>query len=72
MVQHQMYLKFGRVYFYHPHAQTQLTEKKKFQYSLTENDEILRLSLELNKSNQEIRNVIDKSIRDFKPSENWK
>jgi len=37
-----------------------------------ENDEILRLSLELNKTNQEIRNVIYKSIRDFKPSENWK
>ena len=37
-----------------------------------ENDEILRLSFELNKTNQEIRNVIYKSIRDFKPSENWK
>ena len=37
-----------------------------------ENDEIFRLSLELNKTNQEIRNVLDKSIRDFRPSENWK
>ncbi len=37
-----------------------------------ENDEILRLSLEHNKSTHEIRNDLKDEINNFEPSENWK
>ena len=36
-----------------------------------ENDEILRLSLEHNKTNEEIRNILKESSNNFEPSENW-
>ena len=36
-----------------------------------ENDEILRLSLEHNKTNEEIRNMLKESSNNFEPSENW-
>ena len=37
-----------------------------------ENDEIFKLQRKLNKSAEEIRNIINKSIGEFKPTENWK
>ena len=37
-----------------------------------ENDEILRLSLEHNKTNKDIRNILKESSISFEPSENWK
>ena len=37
-----------------------------------ENDEILRLSLEHNKTTEEIRNIIKDSSREFENLENWK
>ena len=37
-----------------------------------ENDEILRLSLEHNKTTEEVRNIVKESISDFQTSENWK
>ena len=37
-----------------------------------ENDEILRLQIEHNKSAQELRNIINESCREFKAFEDWK
>ena len=37
-----------------------------------ENDEVLRLSLKHNKTTEEIRNIVNESIGNFKPIENWK
>ena len=37
-----------------------------------ENDEILRISLKHNKTTEEVRNIVKRSINDFKPLENWK
>jgi len=37
-----------------------------------ENDEVLRLKLELNKSTGEIRKIIEDSSRNFKAFEDWK
>ena len=37
-----------------------------------ENDEILRLQIENNKTAQEVRNIIKESCREFKAFEDWK
>ena len=37
-----------------------------------ENDEVLRLKLEFNKSSEEIRKIIKESSKNFKAFENWK
>ena len=37
-----------------------------------ENDEVLRLKLNHNKSNDEIRKIIQESSKKFKAFENWK
>ena len=37
-----------------------------------ENDEILRLQIENNKTSQEVRNIIKESCQDFKAFEDWK
>jgi len=37
-----------------------------------ENDEVLRFSLKHNKTTEEIRNIVNESIDNFKPIENWK
>ena len=37
-----------------------------------ENDEVLRLKLDHKKSTSEIRKIIEESIENFKPFENWK
>ena len=37
-----------------------------------ENDEVLRLKIELKKSTDEIRKIVKESIKEFKAFENWK
>ena len=37
-----------------------------------ENDEVLRLKLDLKKSTSEIRKIIEESSKNFKAFENWK
>ena len=37
-----------------------------------ENDEILRLKIQHKKSNEEIRKIINESLKEFKAFENWK
>ena len=37
-----------------------------------ENDEILRLQIENNKTAQEVKNIIMESCREFKALEDWK
>ncbi len=41
-------------------------------YMKPENDEILRLQIEKNKTAQEVRNIIKESCREFKAFEDWK
>ena len=41
-------------------------------YMKPENDEILRLQIENNKTAQEVRNIIRESCKEFKAFEDWK
>ncbi len=41
-------------------------------YMKPENDEILRLQIENNKTAQEVKMIIKKSCREFKALEDWK
>lgn len=50
----------------------QILKPDKSIYMKPENDEILRLKLEQNKTTEEIRNIIKESSGTFNPFENWK
>ena len=57
---------FGKIKFKQIMKPNGIIDKK------PENDEILRLQIENNKTAQEVRNIINESCQEFKAFEDWK